>query len=114
MAYSLREALWLVDRGCDDVLLGYPTVDRGALAELAADPRALAAVTLMVDDRKQLEIALGAGAGGARVCVDVDCSLKIGPAHLGVRRSTLGGAGDVAPRGRGEDDAGFRGVAADV
>lgn len=112
MAYSLREALWLVDRGCDDVLLGYPTVDRGALAELAADPRALAAVTLMVDDRKQLEIALGAGAGGARVCVDVDCSLKIGPAHLGVRRSPLRGADDVAPLARGADALGFRVVGA--
>ncbi|MEH6381543.1 MAG: amino acid deaminase/aldolase, partial [Dietzia cercidiphylli] len=32
MAYSLTEALWLVDAGCDDVLLGYPTVDRAALA----------------------------------------------------------------------------------
>ena len=31
MAYSLDEALWLVESGCDDVLTGYPTVDRSAL-----------------------------------------------------------------------------------
>src|SRR5690242_420846 len=34
MAYSLREALWLARSGVTDVLLGYPSVDRGALAEL--------------------------------------------------------------------------------
>src|SRR5699024_11428698 len=48
----------------------------------------------------------------ARVCVDVDCSLKIGPAHLGVRRSPLRGADDVAPLARGADALGFRVVGA--
>ena len=38
MGYSLREAIWLVRHGVRDVLLGYPSADRGALAELAADP----------------------------------------------------------------------------
>lgn len=36
MAYSLSEALWLVEAGCDDVLLGYPTVDRSALRSLGS------------------------------------------------------------------------------
>lgn len=112
MAYSLREALWLVEAGCDDVLMGYPTVDRGALAELAATPAALAAVTLMVDDMEQLRIAGEAGARGARVCVDVDCSLRIGPVHLGVRRSPLRGADDVGPLVRRAVDLGFRVVGA--
>src|SRR4051794_28103622 len=31
MAYSLREALWLVSEGVRDVLVGYPTVDAEAL-----------------------------------------------------------------------------------
>ena len=39
MAYSLREALWLVATGVSDVLMGYPTADRAALADLAADSR---------------------------------------------------------------------------
>src|SRR4051812_6037171 len=39
MAYSLREAIWLVQAGVTDVLMGYPTADRGALAELSADRR---------------------------------------------------------------------------
>lgn len=112
MAYSLDEALWLVESGCDDVLLGYPTVDRSALGRLGADPRALDAVTLMVDDPRQLEIAREAGASGARVCVDVDCSLRLGPVHLGVRRSPLRGPDDVRPLVRRAVESGFRVVGA--
>ncbi|MET3860301.1 D-serine deaminase-like pyridoxal phosphate-dependent protein [Dietzia sp. 2505] len=108
MAYSLTEALWLVDAGCDDVLLGYPTVDRAALARLGTDPAALDAVTLMVDDERQLEIARESGAAGARVCVDVDASLRFGPLHLGVRRSPLRGPADVEPLVRRAVATGFR------
>ena len=40
LAYSLREALWLVSEGVsDDMVLGYPSVDRGALRSLAVDDR---------------------------------------------------------------------------
>ncbi|GIG22535.1 alanine racemase [Cellulomonas chitinilytica] len=103
MAYSLREALWLAREGVDDVLMGYPTVDTGALDELAADPRAAAAVTLMVDDVAQVELAASAAAAhGAhlRICLDIDASLRLrlGPvgAHLGVRRSPVHGPADAA------------------
>ncbi|MFC3962562.1 alanine racemase [Nocardia jiangsuensis] len=91
MAYSLSEALWLVRAGAGDVLLGYPTVDRAALAELAADAAARAAVTLMIDDPAHLELIAAAtgNRAGLRVCLDVDASLRIGPLHLGVRRSPL-------------------------
>ncbi|GEL21275.1 alanine racemase [Pseudonocardia sulfidoxydans NBRC 16205] len=90
MAYAVREAVRLARAGVDDVLLGYPSVDRGALAELAADPVARERVTLMVDDPAQLRIARdAAGRSGLRVCIDVDASLRIGPLHLGVRRSPV-------------------------
>ncbi|AVZ41193.1 MULTISPECIES: alanine racemase [unclassified Dietzia] len=112
MAYSLAEALWLVEAGCRDVLLGYPSVDRGALGRLGADPAALGAVTLMVDDERHLEIARESGAGGARVCVDVDASLRLGPLHLGVRRSPLRSPVDVEPLVRRAVDMGFRVVGA--
>jgi len=102
MAYSLREALWLVSQGVDDVLLGYPTVDTDAIDKLAADPTAVAAVTLMVDDVAQVDLAArSAVAHGVtvRLCLDVDASLrvKIGPlaAHLGVRRSPVHTAEDA-------------------
>jgi len=96
MAYSVREAVWLARQGVDDVLVGYPSVDTGGLDELAADPVAAAAVTLMVDDVAQADLAAKAAAahGSAlRVCLDVDASLRVGAgplrAHLGVRRSPV-------------------------
>lgn len=92
MSYSLREALWLAGHGARDILLGYPSVDRAALAELAADATLLDSITLMVDDVAQLDL-IRAAVGGAgispRVCLDVDASLRIGPLHLGVRRSPI-------------------------
>ncbi len=114
MAYSLREALWLVSEGVHDVLVGYPTVDAEALAALAADATARAEITLMIDSVAHLgliataEERVGGASGPAndpandpiKVCVDVDCSLRVGvgrlTAHLGVRRSPLREPGDVA------------------
>jgi len=103
MAYSLREALWLVANGMRDVLVAYPTVDRGALAELAAPDNDLARaeITLMVDCAAHLDIIAAAGpATPIRVAVDVDSSLRIFartkmPIHVGVRRSPLHTKEDV-------------------
>lgn len=120
MGYSLREALWLVSQGVDDVLLGYPTVDTGALDALAADPRAAAAVTLMVDDLAQVDLAAKAAAAHGttlRVCLDIDASLRVGlgpfRAHLGVRRSpvhTAEQAGELAALIAQRDGIDVRGV----
>jgi len=107
MAYSVREALWLVDAGVRDVLVGYPSVDRGALAALARHEEGRREVTLMVDDAAHLELvrqALAATGSGAeppvRVCLDVDASLRVGVgplvAHLGTRRSPLRTPREVA------------------
>jgi D-serine deaminase-like pyridoxal phosphate-dependent protein len=82
LAYSLREALWLAEGGVADVVVGYPTVDRAALARLAP---LRDRVTLVVDDVAQLDLL----AAGTRVCLDVDASLRVGPLHLGVRRSPV-------------------------
>ncbi|WP_336085841.1 alanine racemase [Nocardia sp. SSK8] len=99
MAYSLREALWLARLGARDILLGYPVLDRAALAELATDPELLRAITLMIDDVDQLELtraALGTDLVHPRVCLDVDAALRIGPLHLGTRRSPLRGPEQAA------------------
>jgi D-serine deaminase-like pyridoxal phosphate-dependent protein len=105
MAYSLAEALWLVEEGARDVLVAYPTVDRGALAELVADPAARREITLMVDDVAQVALVSAAlrghhpGADGdhagppVQLCLDVDASLRLGlgpfTVHLGTRRSPV-------------------------
>ncbi|ROR91219.1 alanine racemase [Nocardioides aurantiacus] len=105
MAYTLREALWLVGEGVtDDVLLAYPTVDRGALARLVADERARASITLVVDDRAHLDLLRAAGAAAdrpVRVALDVDAAYhpprldRVHPVHLGPRRSPLREVADV-------------------
>jgi D-serine deaminase-like pyridoxal phosphate-dependent protein len=104
MAFSLPEAIWLVRGGVSDVLMGYPTVDRPALAELAADPALRDAITLMVDDAAQVTML----APGTRVCLDIDASLRIGRLHLGVRRSPLRTPADAAALAQRAVDAGQR------
>ena len=94
MAWSLREALWLSGHGVGDILVAYPSVDREALRQLCADPVALEAITLMVDDVAHLDLlghqrGRGSTPAPVKVCLDVDASLRIGPVHLGVRRSPL-------------------------
>ncbi|MBF6318727.1 amino acid deaminase/aldolase [Nocardia cyriacigeorgica] len=99
MSYSLAEAIWLVRLGARDVLLGYPVTDRAALAELGHDPVLRDAITLMIDDVDQLDLiraAVGSDAVHPRVCLDVDASLRIGPLHLGVRRSPIRGPEQAA------------------
>jgi D-serine deaminase-like pyridoxal phosphate-dependent protein len=90
--------------GVRDVLMGYPTVDRAALAELAADPALQSAITVMVDDVAQLALL----PPGTRVCLDIDASLRVGRAHLGVRRSPLRTAADAARLAQRASDAALR------
>jgi D-serine deaminase-like pyridoxal phosphate-dependent protein len=110
MGYSLPEAIWLVRDGFDDVLIGYPTASRAGLRELAADPALLAAITLMIDDPAQLDYLSSVvpdPIAPIRVCIDVDASLRIGRAHLGVRRSPVRSAGQAAELARTAVGRGF-------
>lgn len=92
MSYSLAESNWLADHGIDDILLAYPTVSREPLAQLVRSERRRAAITVMVDSIESLDhidALIGADHPPIRVCLDVDASLKLGPIHLGVRRSPV-------------------------
>lgn len=104
LAFTLPEALWLADTH-EDVVLGYPSVDRAALAALGADERAAARVTLMVDDIAQLDLIDSVSGPGARatlrVAIDADASWRApGLGHIGVRRSPVHEPGEVANLGR--------------
>ncbi|WP_411157219.1 amino acid deaminase/aldolase [Nocardia terpenica] len=110
MSYSLPEAIWLVRQGARDVLLGYPSVHRAALAELGGDDILRESITLMVDDVAQLDLletAVGSDRVRPRVCLDVDASLRIGPLHLGVRRSPLRSPEQAAELARVATERGF-------
>lgn len=100
LSFTLAEALWLAEDH-DDIVLGYPTVDRAGLETLLADEKLASRITLMIDDLAHLDLIDSIAAPGTRpevrVAIDVDASYKApGLGHLGVRRSSLFTAADVA------------------
>lgn len=93
LAYTLPEALWLAETH-DDVVVGYPTADLLAIAQLAADEQLASRVTLMVDSLTQLDlidsVAPASQRAAIRVCLELDASYRnpvLG--HVGVRRSPV-------------------------
>jgi D-serine deaminase-like pyridoxal phosphate-dependent protein len=95
MCFTLPEAIWLAELGYDDLLVAYPTVDRGALRTLAGEAALASRITVMVDHTDQLDLIDTAAAPAqrevVRVCIDLDASLRLadGRVHLGVRRSPV-------------------------
>jgi D-serine deaminase-like pyridoxal phosphate-dependent protein len=97
LAYTLTEALWLAggDTRYDDVVVGYPTVDRAALSRLAADAQLASRVTLMIDDLAQLDlidsvVSPHRRAAPIRLALELDASYESAVlGHVGVRRSPI-------------------------
>ncbi len=111
MTYSPAEAIWLAGLGAQDILMGYPSVDRESLATITRDRVLSGRITLMVDAAEHLDV-IRAAAGSdhlkPRICIDVDASLRLGPLHLGVRRSPLREPAEVAGFARTAKSRGFR------
>lgn len=110
MAYAVPEAVWLVRQGFTDVFVAYPSVDREWLQVVAADERLRNEISVAVDSVEQvcfLTDLLGQDSG-VRIALDVDCSLRIGRVHLGVRRSPLRTPADALAVTRAALDAGLR------
>jgi len=99
LALSLREALWLHEQElCPDIVMGYPSVDRAALATLVESPAAAGAITLMVDCVEQLDIVDSVRSSKAvpiRIAIDIDAGLRVGGQHIGPKRSPLQDAAEV-------------------
>jgi D-serine deaminase-like pyridoxal phosphate-dependent protein len=93
LAYTLREALWLYEHDLsDDIVVAYPTADRGALARLVGSPSAAARITLMIDDVAHLDLVDSVRASLAvpvRVALDIDAGLRVAGQHVGPKRSPL-------------------------
>ena len=93
LAYTLAEALWLADT-VDDLVVGYPTAERGGIRRLGTDPDLASRVTLMVDSPRQLDLIDSVLPPGMRetirVCLELDASWDAPVlGHLGVRRSPV-------------------------
>ncbi|WP_037606555.1 amino acid deaminase/aldolase [Streptacidiphilus rugosus] len=94
MSFTLAESVWLAREGFDDILLAYPSADRAAFAELAADPKLAGAISVLVDDPAQLDLIDAARSSGTeeiRVCLELDTALQLlgGRVRIGARRSPL-------------------------
>lgn len=97
LAYTLPEALWLAASGTsDDIVVAYPTADKTALARLAGDPAAAAAIAVMVDCTDHLDIIEKAAAAVAephpvKVAIDIDAGYRAlgGRFRAGARRSPI-------------------------
>jgi D-serine deaminase-like pyridoxal phosphate-dependent protein len=112
MAYSLREALWLAAEGIEDIFVAYPSADREAIAAVAGNGRAAAEITLAIDSREHVDLLSSVLAGldrphTLRVALDIDASLRLGPLHLGVRRSPAHTAYEAVSLARAARDAGL-------
>jgi len=103
LAFTLPEALWLAEQGVSDqILVGYPTADRAALARLAGNPAAAASIAIMVDCPEHLDMIEKAAASVAephqvRVCIDIDASYMAlnGLLRAGARRSPIRTPGEA-------------------
>src|SRR5918997_3494301 len=93
MTFTLPESLWLHGHGFDDLLLAYPSVDRGALAELGRAEGEHPPI-VMVDSEEQLDLieaAVGAAARPVRVCIELDVGWWPlgGRVKIGAKRSPI-------------------------
>ena len=109
LAFTLPEALWLAEHGFENIVVGYPTVDRQALRKLGERP-----VTLMIDDVAQLDLidqAVGARDHDIHLCLDVDAGwwLMGERVKIGAKRSPVHGVADAVALAREIDRrSGFR------
>jgi D-serine deaminase-like pyridoxal phosphate-dependent protein len=96
LTYTLPESLWLAGHGLRDLVVAYPTVDREALAALAAltaqDPEG--APVVMVDSTQHLDLieaAVPAGGPPLRLAIEIDVGFWIagGRIKIGAKRSPI-------------------------
>ncbi|GAA1354104.1 alanine racemase [Falsarthrobacter nasiphocae] len=78
LAFTAAEALWLVEHGTSDVVIGYPTADADAVSRIAQDERARAEITFMVDCAEHLDFLSGlASTGPLRLCLELDAGFRL-------------------------------------
>jgi D-serine deaminase-like pyridoxal phosphate-dependent protein len=96
LTFSLAETLWLWERGVRDLVVAYPSSDRGCLVRLARvtseDPEQ--APVLMVDGTEHLDLieeASSSFVAPIRVAIDIDLSFRAlgGLVKFGARRSSI-------------------------
>jgi D-serine deaminase-like pyridoxal phosphate-dependent protein len=107
LSFTLPEAMWLASHGFDDIVVAYPTADRGALRALRSllTTDSSLKLTLMVDSPTHLDFidsALGEAPPPVRVCIDIDAGLWLvgGRVRIGAKRSPLHSVGQAVDLAR--------------
>lgn len=92
MCYSPEEAVFLVEKGLDDILIAYPCWDKKALSDISILNSKGKNIICMVDAAEHVDhlnhIAKETK-GSFYLCIDVDMSTTFFNLHFGVRRSPL-------------------------
>ena len=93
LTYTVEETIYLADKGHDDFLVAYPTVQPSDLTLLARLTRDGKRVTVMVDSLAHLAALSAAGVKAGvtlSACLEVDLAYRPLPGvHLGLRRSPI-------------------------
>ena len=92
MCFSAREAVFLSERGLDDLLVGYPVVQEAQIASVCQEIRRGRTITLVVDAPEHVTRIVAAARRHDVVvplCLDVDLSLDLPGLRFGVFRSPI-------------------------
>jgi D-serine deaminase-like pyridoxal phosphate-dependent protein len=95
LTYTVEETKFLADKGHDDFIVAYPTVQPGDIDLLIRLTQDGKTVSVMVDSIEHLTILSAAGKGAGvtlSACLEVDLSyrpLGTDAVHLGLRRSPI-------------------------
>lgn len=98
MCYSSKEAVFLANKGFNNILIGYPCTDKESLKEISLLTANGHAIICMADCDEHIELLEAVAEetnGKFSVCIDVDMSTKFPFLHFGVRRSPLQSGSDV-------------------
>lgn len=92
MTFTFEETIHLSRSGFDNLLLGYPSLQKSLLKELAQEVKKGKKIILMVDLEEHIELAnVVAKEEGItfNICMDVDCSTQHLGIYFGVYRSSI-------------------------
>ena len=92
MAYSAAEAAYLAAQGFDDILIGYPTVERQDLEAAIGQCKLGKKIIFMVCAKEQVDALRGLAKHmriAIDVCIDLDQSTPFPGLYFGVHRSSL-------------------------
>ncbi|MGL5441574.1 MAG: alanine racemase, partial [[Mycobacterium] stephanolepidis] len=91
LAFTPAEAVHLADAGVDDLLIAYPSVDRGALSTAARHRSVIRPLIDSADHVRLLADIAHETNAPIPVCLDIDAGWRPldGPVHLGPKRSPV-------------------------